>query len=152
MNEKIISCYNNFQIADFDDDMVGICKAIVDFIKTLRNEIRGEDFEKQDPLNNYHKLDPHLPRLDLRWNIRSGLSVTVKAEVDLEYDIKVRNLYVILLSILYFYHISVDKVIEASLKNEEFTREDSKKLLLSDNMSPNWLKEPSGKDFSGVML
>jgi hypothetical protein len=24
--------------------------------------------------------------------------------------------------------------------------------LLADNMSPNWLKEPSGKDFTAIML
>jgi hypothetical protein len=31
-------------------------------------------------------------------------------------------------------------------------RETAKEALLNDNMSPNWLKEPSGKDFTAIML
>jgi hypothetical protein len=28
----------------------------------------------------------------------------------------------------------------------------AEKVLLDDSMSPNWLKEPSGKDFTAIML
>jgi hypothetical protein len=52
----------------------------------------------------------------------------------------------------YIYHMPTEKMVEASLQDKEFTREESKEMLLADNMSPNWLKEPSGKDFTAIML
>jgi hypothetical protein len=39
---------------------------------------------------------------------------------------------------------------DIALSDKEFTREDSKQLLLDDTMSPNWLKEPSGRDFTAI--
>ena len=45
-----------------------------------------------------------------------------------------------------------EKMAALSLSNEEFTRDMAQALLLEDNMSPNWLKDPSGKDFTAIML
>lgn len=152
MNDIILNKYNDFQIADFDDDMVGLCKAIVNFIKALKLELPGEEFPVDDPPSNFFKLDPHLPRMDLRINIRKALAATIKAQDDEDYSIKIKNLYVLLLTITYFYHMPTEKILQASLDIKEFTREESQNLLLSDSMSPNWIKEPSGRDFSSLMI
>ena len=45
-----------------------------------------------------------------------------------------------------------DKMAAIALDKEEFTRDKAQVLLLEDNMSPNWLKEPSGRDFAAIML
>jgi hypothetical protein len=45
-----------------------------------------------------------------------------------------------------------EKMVVRSKEPTEITREESQEMLLNDNMSPNWLKEPSGKDFTATML
>lgn len=153
MNEKIIERYNSFQIADLDDDMVGMCKAMVDWIQEINNQIQGEVLPKEDPPFNFYKLDPHQPKMESRKNYRKFLSYAVRSQDESTDDItKLKNIYIAILAGLYMYHMPVDGIIEAGHLSDEFTRDMAKDLLLNDNMSPNWLKEPSGKDFSAIML
>lgn len=155
MNEKIKAAYDSFQIADFDNDMIGILKSLVDFIKVLRHEIPNYTLpEENTPPNFFIKLEPHLPRMDLRVNIRTGLEgvMKLKYEDTVDYVTHIKNIYVVILAIAYFYHMPIDKMIEESKKIEEFTREQSKNILLEDKMSPNWVQEPSGRDYSGIMV
>jgi hypothetical protein len=152
MKENIIQAFNNFQIADLDDDMVGMCKALVDWIKVIREELGEEPLPDVEPLQNFYKLDPHQPRMELRKNLRQGMAFATKGQKDGDYQYKLKNLYVVLVSATYVYHMPTEQIKEAGLRDEEFTREDSKNMLLGDNMSPNWLKEPSGRDFTAIML
>jgi len=152
MKESIIQAFNNFQIADLDDDMVGMCKALVDWIKVIREELGEEPLPEVEPLQNFYKLDPHQPRMELRKNLRQGMAFATKGQQEDDYQYKLKNLYVVLVSATYVYHMPTEQIKEAGLKDEEFTREDSKNMLIGDNMSPNWLKEPSGRDFTAIML
>lgn len=152
MKQSIIDAYDNFQIADFDDDMVGMCKALVDWIKVLRAELPGEQFPTNEVPEKFHKMHPHQPRMELRKNLRNALAHATKYQEEQDFAIKVMNLYVMILAATYVYHMPTEKMIEASLLSSEFTRKDSEKMLLDDDMSPNWLKEPSGRDFTAIML
>jgi hypothetical protein len=154
MKDSIINAFDTFQIADFDDDMVGMCKALVDWMKVLRFEIPGEEFPdtKDEIPHNFYKLDPHQPKMELRRNFRKIAAHYVKNQQEIDFIIQVKNIYIVVLMATYIYHMPTEKMVEASLQDKEFTREEAKEMLLADNMSPNWLKEPSGKDFTAIML
>ena len=53
MNENIIKAFNDFQIADLDDDMVGMCKALVDWMKVLRAEASQATFPNAQAPKNF---------------------------------------------------------------------------------------------------
>lgn len=152
MKDSIVHAFNTFQITDLDDDMVGMNKAFVDWIKALRAEIPDEEFPAVEPPERFYKMDPHQPKMELRKNLRKMLAHSVKYQTEDDFATKVKNIYVTVLAATYIYHMPTEKIVEASLKENDFTREESKEMLLADNMSPNWLKEPSGKDFTAIML
>jgi hypothetical protein len=153
MNDNIIKAFNDFQIADLDDDMVGMCKSLVDFKKVLRVEAPRVTFPDAVAPENFFKLDPHQPRMELRKNLRKMMAHVVKYQGDeIDNDTKISNIYVVLLATTYIYHMPSEKMAALSLGSEEFTRDAAKELLLDDNMSPNWLKDPSGRDFTAIML
>lgn len=152
MKDSIVNAFDTFQITDLDDDMVGMCKALVDWMKVLRAEIPNAEFPAAEPPEKFYKMDPHQPRMELRKNLRKMLAHAVKYQQEEDFEIKVINIYVTLLAATYIYHMPTENMVKASLDSKEFSREDSKEMLLADNMSPNWLKEPSGKDFTAIML
>ena len=153
MNDNIIKAFNDFQIADLDDDMVGMCKTLVDWMKVLRVEAPQVTFPDAEAPGGFYKLDPHQPKMELRKTLRKMLSHAVKYQGDdIDNDIKIINIYVVILAATYIYHMPSEKMATLSLSNEEFTRDIAKDVLLNDNMSPNWLKEPSGRDFTAIML
>ena len=153
MNENIIRAFNDFQIADLDDDMVGMCKALVDWMKVLRVEAPRVTFPDVEAPQNFYKLDPHQPKMESRKNMRKMMAHAVKYQGDdIDNDTKINNIYVVILAATYIYHMPSEKMAALSLSKEELTREVAKEVLLNDNMSPNWLKEPSGKDFTAIML
>ena len=152
MNENIIKALNDFQIADLDDDMVGMCKALVDWMKVLRVEAPQATFPNTEPPQNFYKLDPHHPKMELRRNMRKMMAHAVKYQGDVDDETKIVNIYVVTLAASYIYHMPTDKMVALALAKGEFTRDKAQVLLLEDNMSPNWLKEPSGRDFTAIML
>jgi len=153
MNDNIIKAFNDFQIADLDDDMVGMCKTLVDWMKGLRVEAPQVTFPDAVAPENFFKLDPHQPRMELRKTLRKMMSHVVKYQSDdIDNDTKIINIYVVILAGTYIYHMPSEKMAALSLGSEEFTRDDAKEELLNDNMSPNWLKDPSGRDFTAIML
>ena len=151
MKDNIIEAYKNFQIADFDHDMIGMCKAFVNFLKILKNEINDE-LPPLEPLEKFYKLDPHQPRMTLRENYRRALGYAMKSQDESDIKVNLLNLYTVVIAGTYIYHMPTEEIIKASLDDKEFTREDSKNMLLEDNMSPNWIKEPSNTDFSSLIL
>ena len=153
MNENILKCFDTFQITDLDDDMIGICKSFVDFMKEIRRQIPNEEFPENETPDNFYKLQPHQPKMELRKNYRKMLAYSVKHQEEIEETTKLLNLYVTLLVGTYLYHMPTEKMIEESKElDNDFTREASEKMLLDDDMSSNWIKEPSGKDFTAIML
>lgn len=154
MKENITNACNNFLIADLDHDMVGMCKSIVDFLKLLRLLIPDNEIPECVPPENYYKLDPHQPRMDLRENSRHFLYNQVKYfdQINIDEATKLKNLFVLVTSLMLVYHMPFEKMLEVSKISEEFTRKDAQELLLNDNMSPNWLKDPSGQDFSIALV
>ena len=152
MNENIIKAFNDFQIADLDDDMVGMCKALVDWMKVLRTEAPQATFPDTEVPQNFYKLDPHQPKMELRKNMRKMMAHAVKYQGDVDEETKIINIYVATLAASYIYHMPTVKMVALALDNDEFTRDRAQVLLLEDNMSPNWLKEPSGRDFTAIML
>jgi hypothetical protein len=151
MNEKIIKCYDAFQIADLDDDLIGICKSMVDWMAEIRQQIDPSLLPEPEPPFNFYKLDPHHPRMELRQNYRRMLAYSVKHQKDVDDETKLVNIYVTILAGLYIYHLPVAKMVELSATGT-IDRATSEKTLLDDNMSPNWIKEPSGRDFTAIML
>lgn len=152
MSENIIKAFNNFQIADLDDDMVAMCKALVDWMKVLRAEAPQATFPDAVAPEDFFKLDPHQPKMELRKNMRKMMAHAVKYQGDIDDETKIINIFVVICAASYIYHLPIDKMVVAALSNEEFTRDNAQVILLEDNMSPNWLKEPSGKDFTAIML
>ena len=153
MNESIIKAFNDFQIADLDDDMVGMCKSLVDWMKVLRAHAPLAVFPDTVAPENFFKQDPHQPQMELRKNMRKMMAHAVKYQgEDIDDTTKIINIYVVILAATYIYHMPSEKIAALSLDNAEFSRNDAKEVLLNDNMSPNWLKEPSGKDFTPIML
>jgi hypothetical protein len=151
MNEKIIKCFDDFQIADHDDDLIGICKAMVDWMAEIRQQIDPNLLPEPEPPLNFHKLIPHYPRIELRENYRKMLAYSVKHQKDVDDETKLTNIYIAILACLYIYHLPAAKMIELSATGT-IDRATSEKILLDDYMSPNCIKEPSGTDFTSIML
>ena len=151
MNEKIIKRLDDFQIADLDDDMVGMYKALVDWMIEIHTQLPDGEFPDPEPPHNFYKMDPHQPRMELRKNLRKLLAHATKFQEDADDEVKLLNIYVAVLAAFYIYHMPVEKAVELS-KSSEITREVAQETLLVDKMSPNWLKEPSGRDFTAIML
>lgn len=152
MKQTVLDAFDQFQITDLDDDMVGMCKAMVDWIKVIRTEIPDYTLPAATSPDIFHKMHPHQPKMELRKNLRKMLAHACKYQVEVDVDIKMVNIYVVILAATYIYHMPTEQMVAVSLSDSEFTREQSEKMLLDDGMSPNWLKEPSGKDFSAIML
>jgi hypothetical protein len=152
MNDKIIEKFDQFQIADLDDDMVGMCKSLVDWMIEIQTQVDSSKLPEPEAPFNFYKMDPHQPRMELRKNYRKFLAHAVKYQKEEDEEVKLINLYVAIQAGTYLYHMPTEKMVARSKEPTEITREESQEMLLNDNMSPNWLKEPSGKDFTAIML
>lgn len=147
--------YVNFQITDYDDDIVGMCLSLVEWMKWLFTKSKELNFEiesKPDkPSHNFYKHQPHFPRTELRSSARNVLEIAVKSEQD---DItKYKNLFTCLLAITYIYHMPSERMYEIAKNNESFNREKATQILLDDNMSSNWLSvpKPSNRDYTALI-
>lgn len=152
MDTEVLNAFDAFQVADLDDDMVGMCKALVDWMKLLRSRVDSSLVPSASPPDRFYKMNPHQPRMELRKNLRKVMAHAVKYQEEADQTVRLLNVYVVVLAATYLYHMPTDRMVEASLVPGEFTRDLAQRMLLDDFMSPNWLKEPSGKDFTAIML
>jgi len=152
MKKTILDAFDIFQITDLDDDMVGMCKALVDWMKIIRQELFDLELPEAEKPTKFYKMNPHQPRMELRKNLRKMMAHACRFQQEENESVKIINVYVVVLAATYLYHMPTDLMIKASLSQVEFTRTMAEKMLLDDGMSPNWLKEPSGKDFTAIML
>lgn len=152
MNQTIIDAFDTFQIADLDDDMVAMCKALVDWMKVVQREIPHVELPKAEPPSRFYKMNPHQPKMELRKNLRKMMAHACKYQQEPNEEVQILNVYVVILAATYLYHMPTEQMVAASRQSVEFTRKEAERMLLEDGMSPNWLKEPSGKDFTAIML
>lgn len=152
MNRDILDAFDAFQVADLDDDMVGMCKALVDWMKVIRAQVPVKLLPEAEPPERFYKLNPHQPKMELRKSLRKMMAHACKYQEEEDELIRTLNVYVVVLAATYLYHMPTEQLVKASESDSEFTREMAQAMLLDDSMSPNWLKEPSGKDFTAIML
>lgn len=152
MKQSILQAFDTFQITDLDDDMVGMCKALVDWMKIIRSELPAEQLPDATPPDRFYKMNPHQPKMELRKNLRKMMAHACKYQQEPDETVQILNVYVVILAATYLYHMPTEQMVDASKQSQEFTRQDAETMLLNDHMSPNWLKEPSGKDFTAIML
>jgi hypothetical protein len=151
MNESILNACDAFQIAELDDDMVGICMSLINLMAEVRKLVDTDKIPALEEPTNFHKLYPHLPRVDLRTSYRKMCVYAVKHQEETDEEIKLINIYVAAMAGLYIYHMPAEKMVELAAAGT-VDREVAEQTLLDGDMSPNWLKEPSGNDFSAFIL
>jgi hypothetical protein len=151
MNESILKAHDAFQITEFDDDMVGICMSLINLMAEVRKLVDTDKIPALEEPTKFYKLDPHLPRVDLRTSYRKMCAYAVKHQDEDDEEIKLINIYVAAMTGLYIYHMPAEKMVELAAAGT-VDREVAKQTLLDGDMSPNWLKEPSGNDYSVFML
>jgi hypothetical protein len=152
MRQNILDAFVTFQITDLDDDMVGMCKALVDWMKVIRAEFPDESLPAATPPDRFYKMNPHQPKMELRKNLRKMMAHACKYQQDPDETVQILNVYVVILAATYLYHMPTEQMVDAAKQSSVFTRDAAQQMLLDDEMSPNWLKEPSGKDFTAIML
>jgi hypothetical protein len=152
MKQELIDYYIQFQITDYDDDLIGICKSLVDWGQAIKKEMGSEPLPPNEVPENFYKIQPHHPRMELRFSLRKFLSVAIRQKTDVDEITNLKNIFVCVMASMYVYHLPVEKLLEIIQAETEFTREDAKNVLLEDGMSLNWIKEPSGRDFSKILL
>jgi hypothetical protein len=151
MNESILKTFDALQIAEFDDDMVGIGMNLINFMAEVRKLVDTDKIPEHEVPTNFHKLHPHLPRVDLRTSYRKMCAYAVKHQDEDDEETKLINIYVAALTGLYIYHMPAEKMVELAAAGT-VDREVVKQTLLDGDMSPSWIKEPSNIDFSAFML
>jgi hypothetical protein len=153
MNQAIIDQFINFQQAHCDNDLIGMCKSTIEWLSIISSEIPEDELPITEAPKNFYKLDPHFPYIKLRSNTVEMLAHFTRYNSENNLSIKLKSLYVAVVAMTYVFHMPTEKILEASKTfQREFSREQAKEILLADNMSPNWIKEPSGTDFSSIML
>jgi hypothetical protein len=153
MNQAIIDQFINFQQAHFDHDMIGMCKSTVEWLSVISLEIPEDELPITEVPKNFYKLDPHFPDIKLRDKTVEMLAYFTRHNKETDSLVKLKSLYVAVVAMTYVFHMPTEKILEASKTFKgEFSREQAKEMLLADNMSSNWIKEPSGTDFTAVML
>jgi hypothetical protein len=63
MNESILKTFDALQIAEFDDDMVGIGMNLINFMAEVRKLVDTDKIPEHEVPTNFHKL--HNPPMDI---------------------------------------------------------------------------------------
>jgi hypothetical protein len=152
MNNLLRDLYVDFQIADHDDDLIEICVRAVNILKWGFQEALDGDFNpaQNEWPHRFFKLQPHFPSMKNRKACRNALDYAMKLEE--EHEVKVVNIMTTIIAITYVYHLPTAGLYEAAKNNIEFGRKEAEQMLLEDKMSSNWIKEPSNRDFSAIIL
>ncbi len=131
----------SFLDTDYRNDLTGMCESLVRWVQDL-NESGFLDLETLPPApSNYVKNIPHIINFDRRESVRRMINHMFLEDqmVGVSEEIFVKNTFIAILATMYTYHFPVQECINAAKTSLEFTREDSKNVLLNAGMSPNWL-------------
>jgi hypothetical protein len=152
MNNQLRDLYVDFQIADFDDDLIAICVRTVNILKWGFQEALEGEFEpaQNEWPSRFFKLQPHFPSMKNRKSCRQALDYAMKLEE--AHEVKVVNIMTTMIAITYVYHLPTAGLYEAAKNNMQFCRKEAELMLIEDKMSSNWIKEPSHRDFSAIIL
>ena len=157
LSNSLSNNYNNIQITDFDDDIIGLAKSFIETLQTLNyllsNKHVTEIINNITFPFNYIKIHPHFPKMEYRKNYRKLLKYAMRfQEKSIPYNIVLQNIYITIIAGIQLYHMPLYEMLEMSKNTtKEYSREEILELLLKDGMSPNWIKEPSGKDFTNLL-
>jgi hypothetical protein len=151
--EAILESYKLFQQADYDEDLIGMCCAVIRWLDKIATEMKNcnVEIDEFEPLQ-IQKLQPHFPSSDLRKNLRLSLARFMRSEEENE-KVYLQNALNAVLIASYIYHFPTEKLYRIAVDDKKvLTRDEVKQILLSDDMSPNWIKEPSDVDYSALFL
>ena len=147
----ILEKYTDLQIAELDHDLIGMFKACIEWMRVVIKQMPDLNYNLPDyPYAGYIKLHPHLPKPKDRIFIRK-LAGHLFQRSDITLEERFLEIYKTIITIMYVFHFPVDILLEYSKNDIVITRELAKDILLQDGMSKNWIKEPSGYDFSKVL-
>lgn len=151
MSNLLRELHCKFQDADYDDDIVSMAVALVNMGRWCWEQAEDLEItlEKPGDPERFYKMVPHFPSMKNRKSARNVLAMICKEE---DRTLLVQNVFVTTFAVAYIYHFPTDKLFDMITAEEETERSTMKTVLLEDGMSPNLLKEPSGKDFSAIHL
>lgn len=137
--ENVIAHFEEYEKADHQNDLVGMCQALVNIISIAIEYNSDLNAVFNDYPRNYYKLDPHLPDIDKRDAALKSFKSFVFSIDDLT-DVTIQNLYNICVVVGLIYHMPINSMISEASNAQKTTREKIQQILLDDNMSPNWIK------------
>lgn len=155
MDDKLKENINNFLMASYDNDMVGMFTALTNFMTYLRcNHALENHLVTIYQPSGYYKLEPHIPREEVVESCRNILKSFGKVQLEQpeDMDVYIKNLYTVLVGIGFSYHMPVEAMNSNARLKLWLTREDSLHILKLDLMSDNWVQEPSNNDYSEFLL
>lgn len=151
MSNLLRELHCKFQDADYDDDIVSLALSLVNIGRWCWEQAKDLEItleKPQDP-ERFYKMVPHFPAMKNRVSARKVLAGICKEE---DRTLLVQNVFVGAFAVAYIYHLPAQKMFDMIIAEEETDRLTVQAVLLDDGMSPNLLKEPSGKDFSAIYL
>ena len=151
--DTCLQLHSAFLTAEFDNDMVGICLAIINFLKEILKHESEENLYLDDTPPNYRRYLLSFPEWGKRNEFRKLLKLEFQnddesyaAPTDLQ---KIAHYF---LAYSYLYNMPVPEMVKLAKQiHRDFSREDIAKLLVDNGMSPNLIDTPSGKDYSALL-
>jgi hypothetical protein len=137
--------FEQFQHHEYDNDLIGMTVAIVDWLKYLIEQ-GAEQIEITQP-ERFTKRQPHLPPPDRRDAVKDMLADALRSDE----EFVINNTYVGLIATTFVYNFPVEKLVEAATF-ESFSREQARQILIDDDVAEGILKEDSGKDFTAIYI
>jgi len=152
--KKLKLYHNQFQHADYDNDLIGMFVILLDWLREINQQAKSFsiDFPKVETPESWHKLNPHFPSDEIRKNIRHAMSDIFKVNDDTSNEEILTFAHSVIFATAFFYQICPYKLEELMFTNEEVTRESAKQILMDDGMPEGFIREPSSNDYTSLYL
>lgn len=150
IEKDIKQLVNDFLYCEADNDLVGMFTSVVNGIIKIKNRYPYISFEVFSMPDNYYKLSPHFPRMELRESLRTLIISFCNSNDEIE--VNTQNIFSCLASALLVFHFPSNIAWDLIDRNQLIERDDSKKMLLNDGMAVAWVKTPSGINHSGMLV
>ena len=138
MKSNIINIHNKLYESQKYDNIVNICKHLVELLREVSIQLSDDELPEISAPNGYYKHPPHITRDSPRLSFREILNKAVNKETD-DLKLKLSNIYVVVITGMYVYHMPVNELINLAESSKEITEDIIKEILLNDGMSPNWI-------------
>jgi len=155
LNENIMKLklyHNQFQHADYDDDLIGMFVIFSEWLKEIYQQSKklSIDFPKIETPETWHKLNPHFPSKEIRSNVRSTMSSIFKVNEEVKDEQVLTFSHSVIFATAFCYQICPYKLEELMYAGETVTREGAIKILLEDGLPEGFIKEPSNNDYTNM--